>query len=820
MMKRSYKWLLRIGIVLLILIIILVGAGIGFVRRSWPEVSGNLNVSGLSAPVDLIRDRWGVPHIYAQNEHDLLFAQGYAHAQDRLWQMEIDRRLGNGTLSEILGDITVDNDRLMRTIGLRRLAEQSWATLDGQNRAILEAYAQGVNAYVDTHRNRLPVEFTILGVDPEPWTPIDSLTWANLLAFHEDLNFKYELWLAQFITELGQDRAQQLLPTYAEDAPLVLPAGTSSQTTTTSLVIPPEMGNYDWLRSGRVGEPAAVAEWTNNLVGGLNSNNWSVSGSRTKTGTPILANDPHLPLGMPFSLYENGLHGGRFDSIGFTFPGIPLVLFGHNQHIAWGITNTSADVEDAYIEKLDNDKNPTQYEFMGQWHKLDVITETIKVKGSEPVNLKVLRTSRGPIMNDVLAVDSWIEPLVAPAGKPVTFRWNLYDGTTTVKGVVLLNLATNWNEFRTAVQYWDSISENFVYADVAGNIGYQMVGKIPIRAPGDQGTVPVPGWTGQYEWKGFIPFDQLPSVLNPSPGFVATANNKIVPDSYPYWLSGLWDVGYRAKRLISLLSTNDSLSLEDMERIQGDTYSEPAAILRPYLAAVQPQNDLQTRALAYVNAWDLNCTTANVGPSIYETWFRFLFRDTVRDTYGPDRSVDLDDLTVNKQILMMVKAMADPNSPWFKGQNRSRDEIVRRSFAEAVDWLSTNYGSDPAQWEWGRLHTVTFFHVPLGVSGIAPLERIFNGQTIPAPGCLMTINAAGNWSEWPTVDFGVSMRAIMDVGNWDNSVAVLVPGQSGNVFNPHREDQIFLWQQVQYHPMPFSRKAVEANAESTLTLAP
>ena len=221
-----------------------------------------------------------------------------------------------------------------------------------------------------------------------------------------------------------------------------------------------------------------------------------------------------------------------------------------------------------------------------------------------------------------------------------------------------------------------------------------------------------------------------------------------------------------------------------------------------------------------MNAWDLNCTTANVGPSIYETWFRFLFEDTVRDTYGPDRSVDLDDLTVNKQILMMVKAMADPNSPWFKGQNRSRDEIVRRSFAEAVDWLSKNYGSDPAQWEWGRLHTVTFFHVPLGVSGIAPLERIFNGQTIPAPGCLMSVNAAGNWSEWPTVDFGVSMRAIMDVGNWDNSVAVLVPGQSGNVFNPHREDQIFLWQQVQYHPMPFSRKAVEEAAEDTLTLTP
>jgi penicillin amidase len=817
-MKRIRTWLIRIGLALLILVVVVVSTGIVLVRRTWPEASGTLTAPGLSASVTIIRDRWGVPHIYAQNEHDLFFAQGYVHAQDRLWQMEIDRRISNGTLSEMLGSETIQSDRLIRTVGLRRMAEQTWATLDSEHRAILDAYSAGVNNYIDTHRDRLPLEFTLLGVNPAPMTPIDMLAWANLLAFHEDLNFKYELWLARFIAELGETRARQLLPTYADGAPLIIPPKTSGQAGDTSLVIPPGVGNYAWLQATRAEAPVGVAGWASGLSGGLNSNNWSISGSRTKSGKPILANDPHLPLALPFSLYENDLHGGRFNTAGFTFPGIPLVLFGHNQRIAWGITNTSADVEDAYIEKLDDAQNPTQYEFMGAWRKLEIIPETILVKGAEPVHFNVLRTRHGPIMNDTLRDGNWVEPLVAPAGQPIAMHWNLYEGSTNLTGLVALNLAANWDEFRAAVQHWDSISENFAYADVDGNIGYQMAGKIPIRAPGHQGTVPAPGWTDQYDWRGFIPFDQLPSMLNPQQGFVATANNRIVSDDYPYWLSNLWDVGYRAKRLNDLLSANSSATIEDMQRIQADSYSPPAEILRPYLAVVQPQNEVQAKALAAVNAWDLKCTTAAVGPSIYEAWFRFLLQDTIRDTYGDARADNMDDLTINKQTLMMIKAMADPNSPWFQGANRSRDDLVRRSFGEAVHSLSANYGSDPSGWEWGRLHTVTFTHIPFGLSGIAPLERFFNGQTIPVPGCSMSINLAGSWSAWPAVDFGVSMRSIMDLGDWDRSVAVVAPGESGLPFAPHREDQALLWKDVRYHPMLFSRKAVEQNAEDTLTL--
>lgn len=819
-MKRIRKWLLRIGIALVVLALILVAVGIGLVRRPWPEVSGTLNVSGISAPVEIIRDHWGVPHIYAQNEHDLLLAQGYVHAQDRLWQMEILRRFSQGTLGEILGEDIVIRDRLMRTIGLHRLAEQSWPQLDSDTRAILEAYAEGVNSYIHTHSDRLPVEFTILNDTPQPWTPVDTLTLGNLLAFHEEVNFKYELWTAKLIADLGAEKTRRILPVYAQDAPLIIPSGTASRAPDTSFTLPSGVDGYDWLKQDPFTDLVGANSRYGSLFGGLNSNSLSIRGSRTESGRPLLANDPHLAAWEQFGLYENGLHGGRFDSTGFTFPGVPLVLIGHNQRIAWGITNIPADVEDAYIEKLDDPNNPTQYEYMGEWQKLEVIPETIRIRGAEPLKFDVLLTRHGPVVNDVLPSGQWIEPITAPEEKPIAFRWALQDGNLAFRAIVQMNLAANWDEFRSALQYWDNVSENFVFADVEGNIGYQAAGRIPIRVSGHSGTLPVPGWTGDYEWQGYIPFDKLPSLFNPPSNAIFTANNKITSDDYPYWISDLWDPGYRAKRIETLLTGKDSLSLEDIQRIQGDTYSIPAEILIPYLSVVEPETDLQTAALAAVKAWDRNCTIDSVAPSIFETWFRFLFKETVIDEYGQERFDQLDYLTITKQILMLNELMADPNSSWFGSDPGSRDDVVRRSFAEAVQWLSDEYGDDPSQWQWGRIHTVTFTHLPLGISGIAPLESLFNSPAIPTPGCTTSVNANGYWLEWPLIDFGVGMRTIMDVGNWDNSRATLSMGQSEHLFNPHREDQTPLWAHVEYHPMLFSREAVEKNAEATLTLTP
>jgi len=806
-MKRIRKWLAYAGITLLVIVIVLVGTGVWFVRRPWPKVNGAITVSGLTASVEVIRDKWGVPHIYAQNEHDLFFAQGYIHAQDRLWQMELNRHIGNGTLSAVLGKATLDIDRFIHTVNLRRIAEQSWAAMDGDDRSILEAYVRGVNAYIETHRSRLPLEFTILGVDPEPWTPIDTLVWGNAMALDLGSNRELELLRAQLIAELGTETVQQLFPPRDEDTPIIIPA---------------EASGYDWLRNVRFESLTRVNEWLGNPDEGWGSNNWVIHGSRTDTGKPILANDMHLGFEMPPIWYENGLHGGRFDSVGFTFPGVPLIVIGHNQHIAWGITNLGPDVQDLYLEKLDDPENPTQYEFMGEWHDLEIIQETIEVKGSAPVMLNVLLTQHGPIVNDVI-LDEPDET------EPMSLRWALFEGSELFESIVRLNLATNWSEFCAALRDWSAPGQNFVYADIEGNIGYQATGRIPIRVSGHQGLVPVPGWTGGYEWQGFIPFDELPNAFNPPAGFIVTANNKVISDDYPYLLSYDWDVGYRAKRITELLTADDDVTVEDVKDIQAQTYSPVAEILRPYLLAIEPENDLQAQALAHVQAWDLYYETDRVGASIYETWHMFMLQNTVVD----ELSHELEDEELVNQYqsrqsnhtLTVIELMPEADNVWFDNVNtpgvETRDDIVRRSLAEAVNWLSERYGQNPDRWEWGRMYTVTFVHTPLGQSGIAPLERIFNSRTVPARGGDFSVNMAADRGDQPfKVTFGTSQRMIVDLSDWGNSLTINTTGQSGHLFHPHREDLISMWQNVEYHPMFFTWEAVEANAEAVLTLTP
>ena len=803
-MKRIRKWLVRIGIALLLIVIVLGGVGVWFVRRPWPQVSGTVAVPGLLAPVEVIRDQGGVPHIYAQNEHDLFFVQGYVHAQDRLWQMEANRRLCSGTLSEVVGSPLVGWDLYFRTLGLRRGAEQSWAELDGDSRTILEAYAKGVNAYIETHHNRLPLEFTILGVDPEPWTPVDSMAWGSMMAFYMSINHRSELLQAQVIAELGEEAAKQLLSPPVEDMPAIVPA---------------EAGNYDWLRDARFEELAVVDEWLGNPDGSWGSNNWVVHGSRTVTGMPILANDTHMGLPMPSYWYGNGLHGGRFDSVGFTFPGVPLVVVGHNQRIAWGITNLDPDVQDIYLERLDDLEDPTQYEFMGEWYDLEIVQEPVQVKGrSEPIPWVVFLTRHGPIIN-------YVFPDLPEDAPPMSLRWTLYEGSEVFKSIALINLAANWDEFRASLRYWDIISQNFVYADVEGNIGYQAAGEIPIRLPEHQGMLPVPGWTGEYEWQGFVPFDELPWAFNPPAGFIATANNRVVSDDYPYQLCNEWFPGYRARRITDLLTASERFTVEDMQDIQAQTYSLPAEALCPYLLAVEPENDIQAEALAHVEAWDLYCETDRVGASIYETWYMFLLQNVVGDELGEELTGQYQRNT-RKHMPTIIEFMAEADNAWFDDVNtpevETRDDIVRRSLADAVAWLSERYGRNTDRWQWGRLHTMTFIHTPLGQSGVAPLERIFNGRTIPAPGSQFTVNMTRyTWPDQPfSVVHGTSQRMIVDVSDLDNMLVVNSTGQSEHIFHLHRDDLISMWQNVEYHLLLFTGEAVEENAEAVLTLTP
>lgn len=812
------RWLVRGAVAFLAIAIVLSGGAVWLVRRSWPQVDGTIAVPGLSAPVKVIRDDLGVPNIYAQNEHDLFFAQGYVHAQDRLWQMEVSRRIGSGALSAIVGEPTIQLDHLMRTYGLRRMAERAWAFTTGDARAILEAYAEGVNAYIDSHRDRLPLEFTVLNDSPAPWTPVDSLTWGNMLALNLDGNLHNELLRARVIAQVGEEAAQQLFPPLQTGQPIGVPA---------------EADGYRGLRDARFEGLAVADRWLGASQGGRGSNNWVVSGSRTASGQPLLANDTHLTLQMPSVWYENGLHGGRFDTAGFTLPGVPMIIIGHNQNIAWGVTNLNADVQDVYLEKLDDPQNPKQYEFEGEWHPLQLIQEIIEVRGEEPISLTVYLTGHGPILNDaimgLILNDMFVGLDDASVSPPMSLRWTLYDGNSILDAIQQINLAANWDEFRTALRDWDAPGQNFLYADRQGNIGYQAAGRVPIRQMGQMGLLPVPGWTGSYEWQGFIPFEQLPHAFNPPAGFLATANNKVTSDDYPYPLTYDWVPAYRVQRISDLLSAKDHLTLEDMKAIQAQTYSPPADILRSYLTSIAPADDLETQALDQVRAWDAYYEADRVGASVYTTWYIFMVRNTVDDELSasqPDTALtDEYLLQGNMHVPAMIELMTDPNNRWFDDVNtpqvETRDDIARRSLVDAIAWLSLHYGRNPQQWQWGQVHTVTFTHTPLGQTGIPPLDAVFNSPSIPARGDQFSVDmTAFRWSEPFAVGFGTAQRMIIDLSDWDLSLAIHTTGQNEQVFHPHRQDMISMWEDVRYHALPFSSDAVEADAKDTLTLTP
>lgn len=801
-MKRLGKALKVLGILILVLLVVAGGTSFWLIRRSWPQTSGTLKTAGLSAPVQVHRDRYGVVNLYAENDHDLFFAQGYVHAQDRLWQMDFMRNVSSGTLSTLLGERAIGNDVAQRTFGLRRAGEKELATVDPDTREILQAYADGVNAYVAANRGRLPLEYTILRVEPKPWTPLDTLTFGKLLSFSLSGNHRLEMLRAALVKSIGPEVTRQVLPTYDNDMPIIVPQG----------------AQYTGLDSAQIGDLASD-EWIGDPYAVWGSNNWVVSGSRTESKQPILANDTHLGLSLPGPWYTNGLHGGRFNAVGMTFAGVPGVVIGHNDKIAWGVSNLNPDTQDLYIEKLDNADNPTRYQFQNEWHDLQVIEETIEVKGGAPQQLKVLLTRHGPIINQIMGDLENAEPM--------TFRWTVLEGTSLFEAVKRINLAQSWDEFRDALRLWEAPSQNFVYADVDGNIGYQSTGKVPIRPANAQGLLPAPGWTGENEWQGYVPFEDMPASFNPANGFVGTANNRVAAPDYPYQLALDWDPGFRAKRIYDLLSADDQITVADFQAMQADTLSLPAEELSPYLRALAPASDQQARALEYVKGWDNRYEVDRVGASIYQAWYWFLLKNTLHDELGDETTERYLTGQYERhgtfQVPLMIKMMQQADYPWFDDKatpaKETRDDMARKSLSDALQWLSERYGSDPSQWTWGRLHTITFQAAPLG--GHPLLKYIYNSDQIQARGDNFTINAASFRYNNPfTMVHGSSQRLIVDLSNFDNSLGIIPGGQSGQVLSPHNLDLIDMWQNVEYFPLPFSQAAVEAGSVTKLTLTP
>ena len=813
--------LLRVLLVLLVFVLVvgMVGFGYGFVtvRRPWPRTDGTVQIDSLQAEVTIIRDSWGVPHIYASNTHDLFIAQGYVHAQDRFWQMEFWRRIGAGRLSEVLGESALGQDRFLRTLGWHRTAAQELARLDDEVRAVLEAYAEGVNAYVSTHRGRLGLEFTMLGLtgvkfEPEPWTPLNTITWAKVMAWDLGGNMNDELLRAHIAARLGTPTVGVLKPPYPDDYPVIVP--------------------HPLTGAALEAVPDAVFE-THVLGSGddLGSNNWVIAGSRTETGTPLLANDPHLGIQMPSIWYEIGLHCNPvgpdcpYNVVGVSFASTPGIIIGHNDHVAWGVTNLGPDVQDLFIERV-NPENPNQYEFQGEWMDMEIVREEVQVAGEEePVVVNARITRHGPIINDVVGgtEDGW-----AFGWQPLALSWTALQPGTLIRSILLLDRAENWEEFREALSYWDTPSQNFVYADVEGNIGYQAPGRIPIRASGD-GSSPVPGWTGEYEWVDTIPFDELPRAFNPPEGYIVTANNAVVRPDFPYFLAMDWSPGYRARRIVELIEADTSLSLADIQAIQGDSSPIWAQDILPYLLVLPatgpgPRSSDTSRlaeALELLRAWDRRAARDSAGAALFEAFRLHLVHLTFSDELGQQ----LLERTRGSAMVVLVDLLADGASPWFDDvttpEVEMRDEILLRALEEAVEELTGKLGRNMSHWRWGDLHTATFENQSLGQSGIGPIEAIFNRGPVPVDGTVATVNNTGYSLSSP---YGVatvpSYRQIVDMGDLTRSVSMHTTGQSGHPFHHHYDDMIDPWRNIEYHPMLWERADVEGDAEGVLVLRP
>lgn len=843
---------------LVVLIVVVVGGFLFYndtTEGPLPQTSGSMDVAGLDGQVEILRDANGVPHIYASTPHDLFFAQGFTQAQDRWWQMEFSRHTGQGAIGELTGQnkTAFGNDLFIRTAGWYHNAEQDLAALDADTLAVLEAFAEGVNAYI-THRapEDLAMEYRLLGVTGvqipiEPWTPLDTLVWGKVMAWNLTDTMWNDLERASILEAVGPEMLASYTPPYPYDDPSkpeildeadlpLTDASLSAQApASTSAPVSPRMaggvtGTLAWLGFSAANDPS------------IGSNNWVATGTMTESGQALLANDPHLGIQMPAIWYEIGLHclpvteACPYDVAGMALPSAPGIISGHNNRVAWGVTNVGADVQDLYRITVNPD-NPLQYQWNGEWRDMTVREETINFGDGEPsVTIQVRETHLGPIINDNDLGEDGL-PTGFNNTDPLALRWTGNDPSTLLLAAHKLNLAQNWDDFRDALRYWDVPAQNFVYADVDGNIGYQTPGNIPIRAADHDGTTPADGSTSAAEWQGYIPFDSLPRIYNPERDFIATANQAVTPLAYydqltaelgedaNYLLSTSWSYGYRGARINDLLRELGPLSAEDFAAIQGDSLDLNAQELMPSLMAVSFDDAALTDARDWLASWDFHSSSDSAQAALWAYYTAHLLDNVFTDQLPEDSTASA------YNLFAIVQMVNDPANPWWDDVTtadvtETRDDMLKASFAEAVASTEARLGADRSQWSWGALHTATFVSNPLGVSGISLIEDLVNRGPLAVSGGYEIVNATG-YSPLRALESGVfavgghpSMRTILDASNWDNSRSIIPTGQSGHPFSPHYDDQIAQWVNTEYHPMPFSRTAVEAAAVNRLVLNP
>ncbi|MBI5920244.1 MAG: penicillin acylase family protein [Betaproteobacteria bacterium] len=773
-----------------------------YLRSSLPQISGTLFVPGLQSSTEIQRDRHGIPHIYAQTLRDANFALGFAHAQDRLWQMEMNRRISAGRLAELFGPVSLDTDRFLRTLGIRRVSLATWDKLDADTRSIFEAYADGVNAFLAINDKPLPPEFVLLGHRPEAWTAIDSVAWIKMMAWDLNSSWRPELLRMQLAGRLSTRQIQEFLPPYPGDAAPALPdlgalyanfAAAATRIAAAAPAQPPE---------------------------GIGSNNWVVAGSRSTNGKPLLANDPHLGLTAPAVWYFAHLDTPTERVIGATLPGVPMVVLGRNDRIAWGFTNTAPDVQDLFIERLDPD-DAALYDTPEGKRRFVTINERIKVKG-QPDTLLAVRISRhGPIISDAFAEAA----RTTPKGYALAFAWTtLREDDLSVQALVRLGRARNWDEFIGAMRDFHSPQQNIVYADVAGNIGYIAPGRVPLRRADNDlnGLAPAPGWLAQYDWQGFIPFDELPRQFNPASGTIATANEKITPPGYKHWITSQWEPPFRAMRIAELLAARPRHDLASFAAMQADIRSLYVREALPLLLAAPLGSAAAQRAAALLLDWDGSMAKELVQPLLVSAWLRELTRLVYADELG-----ELFAANWAERPLFMLNVLRD-----HEGQGRWCDDIgtpQRESCAEmiahaldlALADLGRRFGADMNQWRWGDAHVAVSEHRPFSQQALlAPwfeLHQRVAGDTWT----LAVGRTAPNHQTQPyATRHAASLRGIYDLADPDRSRYMHSSGQSGNPFSSLYGNFNAPWAAVEYLPMSMNPADIAPHQLGALRLLP
>ena len=748
-------------------------------RRRVPDPHGSLPTA-VGASARITRNRWGVPHIRAANDQDLFFAFGYAMAQDRLFQLDYLRRKGRGRLAEILGPDGLQLDTVARTVGLNRIARAEWESTPAETRTLLQRFSAGVNALIDRSHDNLPIEFSLLDYEPEAWAPLDCLAIAAEFRYYLTVRFPVIAAPELARRALDDDRLYRAFLTGEADDESILAAG----------AYPPATAGV-----------APIGATVSDPNEGEGSNNWVVSGARAASGLPMVASDPHIAFAAVSCWYEAQLTGGSFDAAGMAYVGMPAIIFGRNRRVAWGVTNNICSQRDLYQERVDPQR-PGGFLYDGAWEAERTLVETIKVRGAQPVEKRIRFSRNGPVVDEIL-------PPEAAATGPVSLRWLGHNDCGWLTALLGIDRAGSVAEFREATRPWRVPTWSLVVADVEGHIGYQAVGGIPVRSLPARGYRP--GWEPAHQWRGLIPFEQMPRLEDPARGWIATANNRVAPDDFPYPLSGTWASGHRARRIRQMIEARESFSRETFAAMHQDTRTLRADEAMPGLLPIlrRSGDPRVLEAARRLEAWDHNMTPDSAAASIFELFFNAWCRRVAAERFDEELAPAL----AGSCAGLAAALIHDDAAGWF--EDADREAAIVDALRAALTELAERLGPDISAWRWGALHKVQLRHL---LSGRGDLGQLLDRGGLPVGGNGVTVCNTGFDPNWGAL-MGANYRLISDLGE-DGMWAVEAQGQSGHPGSAHYCDQLPEWLAGRYHFLAFDADGAAEDSESVFTLEP